>query len=132
MTSNFFMIYHKTTLKNGLRIITVPSKVSEAVTVMVVVTTGSDYETKDINGISHFLEHMCFQGTERRPERGQISKELDSLGAQSNAFTGKEFTGYFAKAHKKHLEKIFDIVSDIYLNPALKSNAIESEKGVVI
>jgi len=88
------MKYFKTKAKSGLRIITVPMKNTETVTVMVLVKTGSDYENKDINGISHFLEHMCFQGTEKRPNTGDISKELDALGAQSNAFTSKEFTGY--------------------------------------
>ena len=126
------MKYKKTTLPNGLRIITVPLKSTEAVTVMVLVSAGSDYETKEINGLSHFLEHMCFQGTVNRPNTGDISRELDSLGAQSNAFTGKEYTGYWAKAHKKHLDKIIDIVSDTYLNPIFKEEAMEREKGVVI
>jgi predicted Zn-dependent peptidase len=126
------MIYKKTTLKNGLRIITVPMKEAEAVTVMVLVSAGSDYETKEINGLSHFLEHMCFQGTTKRPNTGDISRELDSLGAQSNAFTGEEYTGYYAKAHKKHISKLVDLVSDIYLNPILDEKAMEREKGVVI
>ena len=126
------MKHYKTTLKNGLRIITVPMKNTQTVTVMVLVKAGSDYETKDINGISHFLEHMCFQGTTSRPNSGDISKELDALGAQSNAFTSKEFTGYWAKSHKKHFPKILDIVSDIYLNPIFKEDAIEREKGVVV
>ncbi|MEI6479020.1 MAG: pitrilysin family protein, partial [bacterium] len=126
------MKFKKITLKNGLRIITVPMKNTETVTVMTLVKAGSDYETKDINGISHFLEHMCFQGTVSHPNSGDISKELDALGAQSNAFTSKEFTGYFAKAHKKHFPKILDIVSDIYLNPIFKDDAIEREKGVVV
>lgn len=126
------MQYKKTTLKNGLRIITVPMKDSEAVTVMVLVSAGSDYETKEINGLSHFLEHMCFQGTVKRPNTGDISRELDSLGAQSNAFTGEEYTGYYAKAHKKHISKLVDLVSDIYLNPILDEKAMEREKGVVI
>ncbi|MEI8338197.1 MAG: pitrilysin family protein [bacterium] len=126
------MKYFKTKAKSGLRIITVPMKNTETVTVMVLVKTGSDYENKDINGISHFLEHMCFQGTEKRPNTGDISKELDALGAQSNAFTSKEFTGYWAKAHKKHFSKITEIVSDIYLNSIFKPDAIEREKGVVV
>lgn len=107
-------------------------KEAEAVTVMVLVSAGSDYETKEINGLSHFLEHMCFQGTTRRPNTGDISRELDSLGAQSNAFTGEEYTGYYAKAHKKHVSRLIDLVSDIYLNPILEEKAMEREKGVVI
>lgn len=126
------MKYNKTTLSNGLRIITVPMKSTHAVTVMVLVRAGSDYETKEISGLSHFLEHMCFQGTKSRPNTGDVSRELDSLGAESNAFTGKEYTGYFAKAHNKHLPKLVDIVSDIYQNPIFNIDAMEREKGVVI
>ena len=126
------MNYKKTTLKNGLRIISVPIKNAEAVTVMVLVSAGSDYEQKEVNGISHFLEHMCFQGTKNRPNTGDVSRELDSLGAQSNAFTGEEYTGYWAKAHKKNINKLINIVSDIYLNPVFNLYAIEREKGVVI
>ena len=87
------MQHKKTTLKSGLRIITVPLKNTETVTAMVLVSAGSDYETKNISGLSHFLEHMCFQGTEKRPNTGDVSRELDTLGAQSNAFTSKEYTG---------------------------------------
>ncbi len=126
------MNYHKKILSNGLRIISVPLKASKAVTVMVLVGAGSDYETKDINGLSHFLEHMCFQGTVKRPNTGDISRELDSLGAQSNAFTSKEFTGYWAKAEKKHFPKLVEIVSDIYQNSTFNIDAMEREKGVVI
>jgi predicted Zn-dependent peptidase len=75
---------------------------------------------------------MCFQGTKSRPNTGDVSRELDSLGAQSNAFTGEEYTGYWAKAHKKNINKLINIVSDIYLNPVFNIDAIEREKGVVI
>lgn len=126
------MKYKKTILKNGLRVITVPLKNTETVTAMVLVGAGSDYETKEINGLSHFLEHMCFQGTKRRPNTGDVSRELDSLGAQSNAFTSKEYTGYWAKSHNKHLSKLVDIISDIYQNPIFKEDAIAREKGVVV
>lgn len=126
------MKYKKTVLKNGLRVLTIPVKGTETVTAMVLVSAGSDYETKDINGISHFLEHMCFQGTVKRPNTGDVSRELDELGAQSNAFTSKEYTGYWAKAHNKHLPKLIDIISDIYQNPVFNKDAMEREKGVVI
>ncbi len=126
------MKYKKTVLKSGLRVITVPMKGTETVTAMVLVAAGSDYETKDINGISHFLEHMCFQGTKKRPNTGDVSRELDELGAQSNAFTSKEYTGYWAKAHNKHLPKLVDVISDIYQNPVFNQDAMEREKGVVI
>ena len=126
------MKYNKTVLKNGLRVITIPMNGTETVTAMVLVGAGSDYETKEINGLSHFLEHMCFQGTVSRPNTGDVSRELDELGAQSNAFTSKEYTGYWAKASSKHLPKLIDIISDIYQNPIFKDEAIAREKGVVI
>lgn len=125
------MRFKKTTLPNGLRIITVPMKDNPTVTVLVLVETGSKYETKEINGISHFLEHMCFKGTTKRPTNMIISEELDSIGAHYNAFTSHEYTGYYAKAEAKHFPKVLDVVSDIYLNPLFDEKEIEKEKGVI-
>lgn len=125
-------MFHKTTLKNGLRIITVPSKNTQAVTVLVLVGTGSKYETKEINGISHFLEHMFFKGTKRRPNTLDIAEELDKVGGEYNAFTGKEYTGYWAKVDYKHLDLVLDVVSDIFLNSKLDAEEISREKGVII
>ncbi len=118
--------------KNGLRIITVPMKDNPTVTVLVLVGTGSDYESKNINGISHFLEHMCFKGTTKRPSARIIAEELDTMGCQYNAFTGREYTGYYAKGGAKNFKKIFDIIVDIYLNSTLPEIDIEKEKGVII
>ncbi len=126
------MQYTKTKLKNGLRVITVPMKDNPTVTVLVLVETGSKYETKAKNGISHFLEHMCFKGTTVRPSAHAISAELDGLGSQSNAFTGQEYTGYYAKSDAKHFKQIFDIVSDVYLNSTFPEAEIEKEKGVIV
>lgn len=125
------MKFKKTTLPNGLRIITVPMKDNPTVTVLVLVETGSKYETKKINGISHFLEHMCFKGTTKRPTNMIIAGELDSIGAHYNAFTSHEYTGYYAKSEAKHFSKILDVVSDIYLNPLFDEKEIEKEKGVI-
>ncbi|MBP6884755.1 MAG: insulinase family protein [Candidatus Pacebacteria bacterium] len=126
------MNYKKTILKNGLRVITVPMKDNPTVTVLVLVETGSKYETKEKNGISHFLEHMCFKGTQMRPTAHSISAELDGLGSQYNAFTGQEYTGYYAKSDAKHFKKIFDVVSDIYLNSTFPEAEMEKEKGVIV
>lgn len=126
------MNFKKTILKNGLRVILVPMKDNPTATVLVLVETGSKYETKDKNGISHFLEHMCFKGTEKRPKGIEISKELDALGSQYNAFTSQEYTGYYAKSDAKHFKQIFDLVSDIYLNSTFPIAEIEKEKGVII
>ncbi|MCX6755075.1 MAG: pitrilysin family protein [Candidatus Nomurabacteria bacterium] len=122
----------KTILKNGLRVITIPMKESPTVTALVLVGTGSKYETKEINGLSHFLEHMCFKGTLKRPTARDISTELDTMGAQYNAFTGQEYTGYYAKSDAKHFKKIFDVVSDVYLNSTFPEAEMEKEKGVII
>ncbi|MSR71478.1 MAG: insulinase family protein [Candidatus Taylorbacteria bacterium] len=126
------MNYKRKVLKNGLRIITVPLKENPSVTVLVMVEAGSKYETKKISGISHFLEHMCFKGTRKRPRAIDISRELDSIGSQCNAFTSQEFTGYYAKSDPKHLDTILDVISDIYLNPVFDEKEIEKEKGVIV
>lgn len=126
------MKYSVKTLKNGLRIVTVPMKDNPTVTVLTLVGTGSDYETKDLGGISHFLEHMCFKGTEKRPTSSIISHELDSLGCEYNAFTDHEMTGYYAKGDSKHFKKLLDVVGDIYLNSTFPEKEIEKEKGVIV
>ncbi|OGZ00303.1 MAG: hypothetical protein A2945_01640 [Candidatus Liptonbacteria bacterium RIFCSPLOWO2_01_FULL_52_25] len=121
----------KLTLKNGLRILLVPQE-SLAASVLVLVEAGSEYETKRINGLSHFLEHMMFKGTVNRPRVGMIAEELAGLGAQSNAFTAQEYTGYWAKVESRKISKIVDIVCDLYLNPIFNPEEIEKERGVVI
>lgn len=122
----------KLTLPNGVRLIFAPNPSSLASTVLVLVETGSEYETKEKNGISHFLEHMVFKGTVRRPKVGQISSELDALGAESNAFTNQEVTGYWAKAENHKLPEIIDLVSDVYLNPVIAEREVEKERGVIM
>src|SRR3989344_3648259 len=101
--------FQRIILENGLRVILVPEEHSLATTVMVLVEAGSKYETKDINGLSHFLEHMCFKGTAKRPRPIDIAGELDGLGAEYNAFTSQEFTSYYAKAKNESFEKILEI-----------------------
>lgn len=123
---------HKTTLPNGLRVLVVPMKETPTVTVQVLVATGSHYEKKENNGISHFLEHVCFKGTTQRPTSKIINHEFAEIGAMNNAFTSEEATGYWSKARTKHFEHIFDITSDIYLNSTFPEAEIEKEKGVVI
>ena len=125
-------MYKKTTLPNGLRIITAPMPNTKTATVLVLVATGSKYETKEINGISHFLEHMTFKGTKKRPLPLVIAESLDRIGSQYNAFTGQEYTGYYAKANAKHSDLILDIISDITLNPSFNQKEINKERGVII
>ena len=126
------MKFSKTILPSGLRLITVPMKDNPTATVLVLVEAGSKYETKTNNGVSHFLEHMCFKGTKKRPTPLSISHELDSIGAQYNAFTAQEFTGYFAKGQFGDRAQLLDVVSDIYLNSTLPAEALEKERGVII
>ncbi|MGC9605437.1 MAG: pitrilysin family protein [Minisyncoccia bacterium] len=126
------MKFNKTVLPNSLRIVTVPMPDNPAVAVLVMVEAGSKYETKRTSGISHFLEHMTFKGTPKRPKAIEISRELDSIGAHYNALTSHEFTGYWAKAGAKHLDKVLDVVSDMYLHPLFDAKEIEKEKGVII
>jgi len=124
--------YRKTVLKNNLRVLTVPIKNANSVTVLILVGTGSKYETKDINGISHFLEHLFFKGTKKRPTTLAISETLDKIGGQYNAFTSKEVTGYWAKVDKKHTDVALDWIADIFLNSQFDQTEIERERGVVI
>jgi len=126
------MTYIKKTLPNGVRLMLVPLQENQTVTVMVLAETGSEYENKKNNGISHFLEHLCFKGTTKRPSSKIINYELDALGSQSNAFTSSEYTGFYAKAQAKHVFKIIDIVSDIYLHSTFPDEELQKEKGVVI
>ncbi len=107
-------------------------KNTRAVTTLILVGTGSKYETKDINGISHFLEHMFFKGTKKRPNTLKIAETLDRVGGEYNAFTGKELTGFWAKVQSKHLDLALDWISDIFLNSKLEEKEIEKEKGVII
>lgn len=125
-------MYKKTILENGLRVITVPQPSNLATTVLVLVETGSKYETKETSGIAHFLEHMCFKGTKNRETAMDIAGELDALGASYNAFTGHEYTGYYAKVETHKSEQALEIVADLYLNPVFKAEEIEKEKGVII
>ena len=124
--------YKKTTLKNGLRIITVPAKNTKTVAVIVLVGTGSKYETKDINGLSHFLEHMFFKGTKKRSSTMKIVEPLDQIGGDYNAFTSQEYTGYWAKVDASHLDLALDWVSDIYINSLFNVKEIDRERGTIL
>jgi predicted Zn-dependent peptidase len=125
-------MFQKTTLKNGLRVITVPLKNTQAVTVLALVGVGSKYEKKEINGISHFLEHMFFKGTKKRPTHRDIAETLDKIGGEYNAFTGEDYTGYYARVEASHIDLALDWVSDILLNSTLPSKQVEKEKKVII
>lgn len=126
------MQYHKKVLSNGLRVITVPTDGVASATVLVMVGAGSRYEEKGINGISHFLEHMAFKGTKKHPTALEIATLFDSIGAESNAFTSKEYTGYYIKSASQHIDLSLDILSDLLSNMLLDEKEIDKERGVII
>jgi predicted Zn-dependent peptidase len=127
------MYKHKIiTLKNGLRLITVPMPQVGSVTVIVLIGAGSRHEAKRVSGLFHFIEHMAFKGTKTRSSTLDIATEVDNVGGEFNAFTGKERTGYFIKLAAKHQELAFDILSDMIQNSLFKTEEIERERGVII
>jgi predicted Zn-dependent peptidase len=126
------MHFKKTKLKNGLRLIMAPMKDTSTVTVIVAVAAGSKYETKNINGLSHFLEHMMFKGTKKRPKTKDIAEALDAIGGEFNAYTSAENTAYFAKVDKQHVSLAVDVISDIFLNSKIEAKEIEKERGVIL
>lgn len=119
-------------LKNNLRFITVPMRGTKTATILVMIGTGSKYENRKNNGISHFMEHMFFKGTKKRSNTLAIVSELDAVGAEFNAFTSKEYTGYVVKIDATKIDLAMDIISDILLNSKFKTKEIEKEKGVIV
>lgn len=126
------MDYQLNTLANKLRVITVPMPSVKSATVLIMVGAGSRYEEKDINGISHFLEHMAFKGTKKRPTQLDIASAIDGIGGEFNAFTSKDHTGYYIKAAAKHLPLLIDVLSDMLLHSKFDPAEIEKERGVII
>lgn len=125
-------MFKKTTLPNGLRVISAPMPQVKSVTALVMVEAGSRYETARINGLSHFLEHMTFKGTKKRPTSLAISSLIDSVGGAFNAFTGKEYTGFYVKAASEHVKMILDVLSDMLLNSLFDPKELDKERGVII
>src|SRR3972149_3561038 len=123
--------FEKKVLDHGLRVVLAPMNNTEEVTLLVLVGDGSRYETKKTYGVSHFLEHMFFKGTKSRPEPGQVHKELDKIGADHNAFTTKEATGFWVKTSAKDFDVALDVVSDNLLEPLFKEEEVEKERNVI-
>jgi predicted Zn-dependent peptidase len=124
--------YNLERLDNGLRILTAPIESAQSVTVAIMLAAGSRYETRDTNGIAHFAEHMFFKGTKRRPTARDISKEIDAIGGEFNAFTGKEYTGYYVKCAAESRDVALDVLVDMLRNSKFEAEEIEREKGVII
>jgi predicted Zn-dependent peptidase len=125
-------VFEKTVLPNGLRVLTAPMPQTKSVACFVMVASGSRYETKDTNGIAHFAEHMFFKGTERRPSARDIAGEIDTIGGEFNAFTGKEYTGYYVKCAAEHRDTALDVLVDMLRHSKFEPEEIDREKGVII
>jgi len=126
------MDYKKFELESGSKLIAIPIENANTVSIVVYFGVGSRFENEKNTGVSHFIEHLMFKGTERRKDTMEISKELDSMGAIFNAYTGKDITAYWIKVSKNYLDKALDVLSDMVQNSKFEEEEIEREKGVII
>ena len=124
--------FETTTLSNGLRVVTAPMEHAKSVACFIMIAAGSRYEEKSSNGIAHFAEHMFFKGTERRPTARDIAGEIDAIGGEFNAFTGKEYTGYYVKCAAEHRDTALDVLIDMIRHSRFDAEEIEREKGVIV
>src|SRR5918998_755043 len=124
--------YHKTTLPNGVRVVTGPMTGVKSGTLIVSYTVGSRYEPAPISGVSHFLEHMLFKGTERRPDPKQISEEIEGVGGVLNAATSREGTSYWFKAPSSHFTPGYDVLADIVRNSVIDPTELDKERLVIL
>jgi predicted Zn-dependent peptidase len=125
-------VFERFELGNGLRVLTAPMPHAQSVSCFVMLAAGSRYETADTNGIAHFAEHMFFKGTERRPTARDIAGEIDAIGGEFNAFTGKEYTGYYVRCAAETRDTALDVLVDMLRNSRFDPDEIEREKGVII
>lgn len=123
-------MYKRITLTNGIRVITEFIPYVNSISIGFWIGSGSRYENSLNNGVSHFIEHMIFKGTINRSSK-QIAEEIESLGGQINAFTGKEATCFYVKLLDEHFETGLDVLCDMIMNPKFSSEDIEKEKGVI-
>lgn len=128
----FLDMFRKTTLANGVRVITSTIEGTKAVTSLVLVKAGSRYESREINGISHFLEHMFFKGAKKYKDAKAVSEAIDGIGGDFNAFTGKEYAGYYVKVSSQHKGMALDVLSDMMLHARFDQEEIEKERGVIM
>ncbi|HWN23311.1 MAG TPA: pitrilysin family protein [Gaiellaceae bacterium] len=125
-------VFERATLSNGLRVLTAPQPHAQSVSCLVMLAAGSRYETAETNGIAHFAEHMFFKGTERRPTARDIAGEVDGIGGEFNAFTGKEYTGYYVRCAAATRDTALDVLVDMLRNSSFDPAEIEREKGVIV
>jgi len=124
-------LYQKTTLKNGARVIFVPSHDTQACTVLALFEVGSRYESAKLSGASHYVEHMMFKGTKKRPTTMDISRDLDSVGADYNAFTGKDYTGYYIKLNAEKTPLAVDMLHDMLFHSTYRADECKREREVI-
>lgn len=124
-------MYLKQQMKNGIRIVTEEIPYVNSVSVGIWVKVGSRNETIDVNGVSHFIEHMLFKGTQKRNAK-EIANSIDKIGGQLNAFTSKESTCFYAKVLDSHFDIALDVLADMFLNSSFVKEEIEKEKGVIM
>jgi predicted Zn-dependent peptidase len=124
--------YHKTTLPNGVRVVTGPMTGVKSGTLIVSYSVGSRHEPAKVSGVSHFLEHMLFKGTERRPDPKQISEEIEGVGGVLNAATSREGTSYWFKAPSSHFAPGFDVIADIVRNSTIDADELTKERSVIL
>ena len=125
-------VYQRNVLSNGLRVLTAPIDSARSVTCYVMLAAGSRYEHAGNRGIAHFAEHMFFKGTERRPTAKDIALEVDALGGEFNAFTSKEYTGYYIRCAGEQRDQALDVLVDMIRNSKFDAEEIEREKGVIV
>jgi len=123
-------IYQKTTLKNGLRIVTERFQSVRSISIGVWIDVGARNESLKLNGVTHLIEHMLFKGTKNRNAK-QIASEIENIGGSLNAFTSKESTCYLARVMHEHLETALDVLADLSQNATLTPNNLDKEKKVV-
>src|SRR4249919_3836509 len=124
--------FERSTLSNGTRVLTAGMSHAQSVSCFLMYAAGSRYEQRQEGGIAHFAEHMLFKGTERRPTARDIATEIDTIGGEFNAFTGKELTGYYVKCAAETRDVALDVLVDMLRNSRFDANEIEREKGVII
>ena len=125
-------VYQRNVLSNGLRVLTAPLEHAQSVTCYIMLAAGSRYENEANRGIAHFAEHMFFKGTERRPTAKDIALEVDRFGGEFNAFTSKEYTGYYIRCAGEQRDQALDVLVDMIRNSKFDSEELEREKGVII
>jgi len=125
-------VYHRDTLGNGLRVLTAPLGHAQSVACYVMLAAGSRYERAANRGIAHFAEHMFFKGTERRPSAKDLSLEVDRMGGEFNAFTSKEYTGYYIRCAGEQRDTALDVLVDMMRHSKFDAEELEREKGVIL